>query len=143
MRADPQQNTAIFAHLTRRMSAFNALFEFGDSLLAYLGQHRWATREMRGTTITTTTISDHLGWAYWNQPWLWHKPDSLRLALKTCVGMALASLFVAVPFLWRIASPFGIWPGVRSTKRFMGKLFRFDLFTHPVGLTETADNCEY
>lgn len=116
MRTEPQQNTPIFAHLTRRMSAFNALFEFGDSLLDYLEQHRCTIEAVKGIAITTTTISDHLGWAYWNQPWLWHKPDSFRLALKTSVGMALASLFVAVPFLWRISSPFGVWPGVRYTK---------------------------
>lgn len=115
LRAEPEQNTPIFAHLTRRMSAFNALFELGDSLLAYLEKHRWEEEEIKGTIVANKTpFTVRLGstWAYWNQQWLWHKPDSFRLALKTSVGMVFASLFVAVPYLWKIAMPFGVWPGL-------------------------------
>jgi len=80
----------------------------------YLEKHRWETEEIKGKVVRTGFYTGRVRatLAHWNQPWLWHKPDSFRLALKTSVGMTLASLFVSVPFLWKIAMPFGVWPGL-------------------------------
>eukprot|EP00581_Thalassiosira_minuscula_P029612 CAMPEP_0183780858 /NCGR_PEP_ID=MMETSP0739-20130205/57346_1 /TAXON_ID=385413 /ORGANISM="Thalassiosira miniscula, Strain CCMP1093" /LENGTH=745 /DNA_ID=CAMNT_0026023905 /DNA_START=224 /DNA_END=2461 /DNA_ORIENTATION=- len=115
-------STPIFAHLTRRMCAFNALFEFGDSLLGYLKEHSWEVEEVfqedehnaHHKTNPCACLFGNLREfvVYLEQNWLWHNPDSLRLALKTSVGMFLASMFVSVPYLWTISSPFGIWPGL-------------------------------
>ena len=111
-------NIAIFAHLTRRMSAFSALFEFADALLAYLKNHSWENEEAKFEARSATTMWEHLfglccGFVdYLSSQWLWHKPMTLRLAFKTSVGMAVASLWVSIPFLWNIAAPFGVWPGL-------------------------------
>ena len=109
-------NTPIFAHLTRRMSAFHALFELGDCIVAYLKQHQWEEEQIK--TSDTGLVGGLVGGlfhafvAFTSPKWLWHSKDSFRLAVKTSVGMFLASLFVAVPYLWEIAMPFGVWPGL-------------------------------
>lgn len=109
-------NTPVFAHLTRRMSAFHALFELGDCIVVYLKQHQWEEEQIKSTD--KSFIGGVFGGlfhsfvAFTSPAWLWHNKDSFRLAVKTSVGMFLASLFVAVPFLWNIAAPFGVWPGL-------------------------------
>lgn len=108
-------HTPIFAHLTRRMSAFHALFELGDCIVAYLKQHQWEEEQIKTTpSVLGGVLSGIFGAfvAFTGPEWLWHKKDSFRLAVKTSVGMFLASLFVSVPYLWEIASPFGVWPGL-------------------------------
>ena len=108
--------TPVFAHLIRRMAAFHALFELSDCVVVYLKQHQWEGDQIKSSK---TSLFRGLGgrlfhsFVAFNSPqWLWHDKDSFRLAVKTSVGMFLASLFVAVPFLWQIASPFGVWPGL-------------------------------
>ena len=115
--ANEQKNSPVFAHLTRRMSAFNAMFALGDSILDYLKKHHWEEEQIktmkRGGTLEALLYWCFMSFVNFTSPqWLWHKQDSFRLALKTAVGMMLASLFVSVPFLWSIASPFGVWPGL-------------------------------
>ena len=115
---------ALFAHLTRRMTAFNALFELGEHILQYLQKHTWeAQQEKRFYDETISNNKRRRGGnfllnvlcrikAYLEKKWLWHNPDSFRLALKTAVGMSLASLFVSINYLWKISRPFGVWPGL-------------------------------
>lgn len=111
-------NVPIFAHLTRRMSSFSALFAFGDSLLAYLENRSWEAEEIIiGDATQQGFCAGFFCWccgvvAFWETKWLWYNKDNFRLALKTSVGMVLASLFVSVPYLWSIAEPFGVWPGL-------------------------------
>jgi uncharacterized membrane protein YgaE (UPF0421/DUF939 family) len=115
-----------FAHLTRRMCAFSSMFDMADSLLGYLEQHTWEAEETR-ILIPKLGACAFLS-EFWSgfrsfveAKWLWHKPDSFRLALKTSVGMVLASLFVSVPYLWRISRPFGLWPGLTVASVNLGK----------------------
>jgi hypothetical protein len=104
-----ETNVPIFAHLTRRMSSFSALFAFADSLLAYLEKHSWEAEEI----ICASFFCWCSGFvAFWETTWMWYNKDNFRLALKTSVGMVLASFFVSVPYLWSIAQPFGVWPGL-------------------------------
>eukprot|EP00567_Pseudictyota_dubia_P005354 CAMPEP_0197436528 /NCGR_PEP_ID=MMETSP1175-20131217/3967_1 /TAXON_ID=1003142 /ORGANISM="Triceratium dubium, Strain CCMP147" /LENGTH=961 /DNA_ID=CAMNT_0042965837 /DNA_START=69 /DNA_END=2954 /DNA_ORIENTATION=- len=118
LKGDAEENVPVFAHLTRRTTAFNALFEFGDSLLAYLEEHSWEAEEAfdenKNETRPRTPVCHAIGSfvKFVELKWLWHQPDTFRLALKTAVGMSLASLFVSVPVLWNISEPFGIWPGL-------------------------------
>lgn len=117
MEENPETNVAIFAHLTRRMSAFDALFKLGESMYAYLNNHDWEAQEIKGSLDKSgnyVSVCDRLGCLrdFLSTQWLWYKSDSLRLALKTSVGMALASLFVSIPYLWKISAPFSHWPGL-------------------------------
>ena len=117
MEENPDTNVAIFAHLTRRMSAFDALFALGESLYNYLDDHGWEAQEIKGNLDQSgnyASFCDHLNCLrdFLSAQWLWYKSDSLRLALKTSVGMALASLFVSITYLWRLSQPFGHWPGL-------------------------------
>uniref|UniRef100_A0A7S4RJA5 Integral membrane bound transporter domain-containing protein n=1 Tax=Ditylum brightwellii TaxID=49249 RepID=A0A7S4RJA5_9STRA len=113
---NPQSTSPIFAHLTRRMAAFNALFDIGDILLAHLKKYSWELESFNEEAkqgpcnCITSMYHTHLKMRW--SPWLWHKPDSYRLALKTSVGMSIASLFISIPYLWRISQPFGVWPGL-------------------------------
>ena len=116
LEANPQDNIPIFAHLSRRMTSFNALFELGDSLQAYLQKHSWESEEVREKKRETflARLFDRISsmMSFVDLRWLLRNPDSLRLALKTSVGMFLASMFVSVPYLWNISKPFGVWPGL-------------------------------
>jgi len=113
---DQTGNNPVMAHLTRRMSAFHALFELGESIVAYLKKHRWEAEEIESSSrcsfwgIIMGMFSAFV--SFTSPEWLWHKKDARRLAIKTSVGMFLAALFVSVPYLWNISSPFGIWPGL-------------------------------
>ena len=108
--------TPLLAHLTRRISAFHALLELAQSLLHYLNQHNWEAEEIKQSKLKSQVLSSSnlLGSlrSCVEAKWLWHKPDSFRLAFKTAVGMFLASLFVSIPHLYNLAAPFGIWPGL-------------------------------
>lgn len=120
---NPKDNVPIFAHMTRRMSSFSALFALGESLLAYLDSHSWEAEEMffddedfeeedeprccEGVMVWFEHVM-----AYWWQPWLWHSADNFRLALKTSVGMVIASLFISITYLYKLSSPFSVWPGL-------------------------------
>jgi uncharacterized membrane protein YgaE (UPF0421/DUF939 family) len=116
----PRSNVPIFAHLTRRMSSFSALFDLGDSMLDYLEKHSWEAEEMTadaGGACQKGFGACFCEWccgviAFCETKWLWYNPDNFRLALKTSVGMVLASMFVSVPYLWDISQPFGVWPGL-------------------------------
>lgn len=113
-------NVPIFAHLTRRMSSFSALFALGDSLLAYLEKHSWEAQEIAGHPGECCTNGICGGFvqlwyevfAFWDKKWLWNNSDNFRLALKTSVGMTIASLFISVTYLYNLAAPFGVWPGL-------------------------------
>ena len=108
-----ETNSPVFAHLTRRMSAFRALFEMGDCLVLYLQQHRWEAEQIESSKATNPLVCFYSAFVNFTKPeWLWHKRDSFRLAIKTSVGMFLASLFISVPYLWDLALPFGVWPGL-------------------------------
>jgi hypothetical protein len=111
-----QANIPIFAHLVRRMSAFSAIFSVAESLLSYLQKHDWAATEIhssdlkwKGNPICRLCLQVY---AFFNKSWKWHNPDSFRLAIKTSVGMLIASLFVSVDYLNEIATPFSVWPGL-------------------------------
>lgn len=115
---NPQTNVPIFAHLTRRMTAFNAMFDLADNLCDYLREHSWEKEEDEQRRRPHHGVIDHVvnsvasTVAFCEKKWLWYNPDSFRLALKLSVGMVFASLFVSVPFLWNISDPFGVWPGL-------------------------------
>ena len=112
-----KEHTPLFAHLTRRMTSFHALFAIADSILEYLENHSWENEE------NTCKSPKDIPYAYvlqliqdvcefWKKPWKWNNRDQYRLALKTAVGMFFASLFICVPYLKDIASPYGLWPGI-------------------------------
>ena len=114
---DSRANVPIFAHLTRRMTAFNAMFDFAESLLLYLEHHRWEKEELLVVQSKRSWSSSFYGTIFSildsiQKEWLWHKPEKFRVALKTSVGMAIASLFVSIDYLWNISAPFGVWPGL-------------------------------
>jgi hypothetical protein len=113
-----QSNVPVFAHLVRRMSSFSAIFSVAESLLQYLEKHDWAATETTDVKWTGNPISRLClrVYAFFNKSWNWHNPDSFRLAIKTSVGMALASLFVSINYLFEIADPFSVWPGLTIGK---------------------------
>lgn len=81
----------------------------------FLSNRDWVKQEIRGKQKGNLAIVQHAAGAardFVSTKWLWHKPDSLRLALKTSVGMAVASLFVSVTYLFNISQPFEHWPGL-------------------------------
>ena len=56
---------------------------------------------------------DYLRATFWSPKWKWRNPASQRLAMKLSLGMAIASLYVSVPYLWESSeSIYGVWPGV-------------------------------
>ena len=48
----------------------------------------------------------------WRPKWLWHTPEARHIATKTAFGMLIASLWVSIPYLYAIADPIGILPGI-------------------------------
>jgi hypothetical protein len=82
-----------------------------------LEKHAWEKTEIRSSDSKTWkgNCVSRLWLRFFaviNTPWKWHNPDSFRLALKTAMGMVLASLFVSIQYLYEIAAPFAIWPGL-------------------------------
>jgi uncharacterized membrane protein YccC len=109
--------STFFAHLTRCTSSFSALFAFGDSLLQYLKMHSWEAEENNCDDPPKGVCGGFVQWwpeavAFWGKSWLWYNADNLRSALKTAVGMLLASLFVSVSYLYDLSAPFSVWPGL-------------------------------
>ena len=113
---DAHSNVPIFAHMIRRTTAFDALFEFAESLLEYLKHHRWEQLCFVGDSQDVGKLSCPMdSCSFFNfiqKRWLWRDPEKRRIALKTSVGMAISSLFVSIDYLWSIAEPFGVWPGL-------------------------------
>ena len=122
---DSSSNVSILAHLIRRTTALNAIFEFAESLLYYLKHHRWdqlcCVEKNQNTRQSRTSLSLSSFKAFVQLQWFWYDHDRLRLALKTSVGMAIASLFVSIDYLWIVSEPFGIWPGLTIASVNLGK----------------------
>ncbi|KAL7576594.1 hypothetical protein ACA910_018082 [Epithemia clementina (nom. ined.)] len=112
----PNSNMPLFAHFTRRISAFHSVLELAESLKHYLKRHNWEVMETKKSSASPSSwlLAYVLGGfrSFVNDPWLWHDPDTFRLAVKTAVGMFLGSMFVSIPYLYNIAAPFAMWPGL-------------------------------
>lgn len=119
-----KEHQSLFAHLTRRMSAFHSLFALAESLLSYLEHHEedgeWKTSTAAAHDKQKKSKCSRLscgGWcsdlrAYLTQPWKWRDQDQLRIAFKTSVGMVFAAFFVSMPYLKELSTPYGVWPGI-------------------------------
>jgi uncharacterized membrane protein YccC len=57
-------------------------------------------------------ILNYLFDTLWTPKWLLHTPEARRIATKTAIGMSIASLWISIPYLYAIADPNGIWPGI-------------------------------
>lgn len=124
----------IFAHLARRSTSMNSLLSIAASLLEYSttinNEDKFNNKvgaadanEDHEDLFPTPTL---MGWccnnirglgnsfldAWWQPKWFWRDPQKRRLALKTAVGMMFASLWIAVPQMWAVSQPFGLWPGL-------------------------------
>jgi len=113
----------IFAHLARRSTSLNSLLCIADSLVDYCNALN--TTAPHDDTNQKVVGLHHkvMGWCtsawyqnrlekWFDQKWPWKDPQKRRLALKTAVGMMFASFWIAVPQLWKISQPFGLWPGL-------------------------------
>ena len=112
-------NMPLFAHLARRMSASHSLLELAQSLVNFMNRHNWEAQEVRGVGSKSFGTWEQLRsliftgvHSYITRPWLWYGPDTFRLALKTAVGMFFGSLFISIPYLYNLATPFALWPGL-------------------------------
>lgn len=127
--------TPVFAHIARRSTSIHSLLSIAEALNKYLEvvqlndhdntrddserdtmQNNEIGSRVRSCLSTIPmrleTFSNTIGLTHFKAKWLWHDPSKRRLALKTALGMMLASLWMAVPALWNIAQPFGFWPGL-------------------------------
>jgi len=122
------------AHLARRMTSFHSLFTSVRNVLKYLDERALhANGHADIATDAEVNPDDGKGTrtAHLRQrccgamtrpfapviealrsQWLWHDTLNRRLALKTAVGLLLASLFVSWDYLWEVTDPFGFWPGL-------------------------------
>jgi uncharacterized membrane protein YgaE (UPF0421/DUF939 family) len=119
-----EKETPNFAHLARRMTSFHSVFSIAEDLAVYVHQnnqkasHESAHADNCSPTSTTlrqrilSVGRNHLVVTWLKPKWLWHNIESRRLALKTALGMFFASLWISIPFLWDIAQPWGVWPGL-------------------------------
>ena len=116
-------NKPVFAYLTRRMVSFTAIFQFAKHMCDYLDEQEAKHSVTAKEDVQRKQPQNEEGKGVWNgitdqimklwrKKWNFHDRDSFRLALKTCIGMVLASLFFAVPYLYDVASPFALWPGL-------------------------------
>eukprot|EP00526_Cylindrotheca_closterium_P001934 CAMPEP_0113601440 /NCGR_PEP_ID=MMETSP0017_2-20120614/230_1 /TAXON_ID=2856 /ORGANISM="Cylindrotheca closterium" /LENGTH=1049 /DNA_ID=CAMNT_0000509733 /DNA_START=94 /DNA_END=3243 /DNA_ORIENTATION=- /assembly_acc=CAM_ASM_000147 len=119
--ASQREQTPLFAHLTRRMASFHAIFAVAESLLRYLENHDRLEDDKQGQNMegrpkrkccnpVRQKLSSYKTFCL--QRWKWHSKDDRRMALKTALGMVFASFFVSMPYLKDMAAPYGTWPGI-------------------------------
>eukprot|EP00980_Cylindrotheca_fusiformis_P005889 scaffold1239_cov130-Cylindrotheca_fusiformis.AAC.2 len=113
-----KEQQSLFAHLTRRMSAFHSLFALAENIVNFLEQHNNNEEIQSRPSSHKKPCCRHLFqwcsmiWAFCRRPWKWRNPDELQMAIKTSMGMVLAALFVSIPYLKDVSAPYGIWPGI-------------------------------
>ncbi|KAL3942484.1 MAG: hypothetical protein SGBAC_003335 [Bacillariaceae sp.] len=113
-----REQTPLFAHLTRRMSSFHALFALAESLLRYLENHEGQEDDKRVEELLKRKCCNPARKTFSSfetfclQPWKWHNQDDRRLALKTALGMVLASFFVSIPYLRDLTAAYGTLPAI-------------------------------
>lgn len=103
---DASRSTA--GPLIRQRVAFMGIFSFVHELLdtiARLDNERPAVNEPKSMLSRLKSTL--------KTPWLWHDLGKRRLAMKTAIGLGLASLWVSIPYLrGHVAYPNSIWVGV-------------------------------
>jgi hypothetical protein len=103
----------VFAHIARRLTSFHSLTTLGQDLIQYYesnisSQQQEHTNDDDDKVMTCQpriAISRCCASVIhaWKTPWLWRQAEQRRLAVKTSVGMFLASLFISVGTLWDIS----------------------------------------
>jgi hypothetical protein len=95
--------------LVRSRVAFHALYSIVYELREVMHETtRSKVQEQPPTETSAARLKATLGMS-----WLWNDVAKRRLALKTALGLGLASLWVSIPlFRERIAFPSSIWVGV-------------------------------
>eukprot|EP00980_Cylindrotheca_fusiformis_P017222 scaffold5301_cov126-Cylindrotheca_fusiformis.AAC.5 len=110
-----KEQQSLFAHTTRRMSAFHSIVELAENVLTYLEQHNEAIQSRpppQKPCFRPLLQFFSMVWAFCKRPWKWRNPDDLHMAIKISVGMMLASLFVSIPYLKDFSAPYAYWPGI-------------------------------
>eukprot|EP00980_Cylindrotheca_fusiformis_P006733 scaffold1400_cov137-Cylindrotheca_fusiformis.AAC.11 len=154
----------LYAHLARRMTAMYSVLAIAQGLIDFIAdadvqedrsspntdeeapQSRPLFSKASAVVISFVqscvqvlcAVTKYLIRTWWAPEWKWRKRETRRLALKTALGMLVASLWLAIPGLWDIAQPFGFWPGLtiasvnlattgssfrKATDRLVGTLF--------------------
>jgi hypothetical protein len=114
-------STPSFAFIIRRIQLCHGLFGYSEEISKFMEKRsnsaRKSSDDNEGETCvrnpyqaTLSTLRDV--YAFFVQPWPKYSPESYRLPLKAALGMAIASLFVAVPALYEIAKPNAVWPAL-------------------------------
>eukprot|EP00980_Cylindrotheca_fusiformis_P017220 scaffold5301_cov126-Cylindrotheca_fusiformis.AAC.3 len=110
-----KEQQSLFAHMTRRMSAFHSIVELAENVLTYLEQHNEEIQSRpppQKPCFRPLLQFLSMVWAFCKRPWKWRNPDDLHMAIKISVGMMLASLFVSIPYLKDFSAPYAYWPGI-------------------------------
>ena len=104
----------VFAHIARRLTSFHSLTMLGQDLIQYY-ESNIASQQQDHTNEEGEDkgmmCKPRIGISRWcaslihasKTPWLLREAERRRLALKTSVGMFLASLFISVGALWDIS----------------------------------------
>jgi uncharacterized membrane protein YgaE (UPF0421/DUF939 family) len=128
----------IYAHLARRMTSMYSFFAIGQGLIDFMTEIQVSSKSDTADSLVeegqnVSLISKGLAAAksfcqsclhvlqacpkylidtWWAPEWKWRDSGTRRLALKTALGMFIASFWISIPYLWDIAQPYGFWPGL-------------------------------